>query len=474
MPYSHIQRRFRWEVPGKVNGANKSGLSGVKIFLTEVKSISVVGLGKLGLCLAAILASRGYEVHGVDIDKAKVDAINKCVSPIYEPSVQDLLRASSKHMSASTTFSGIDETDATFVFVPTPSDNTGAFSLRFVERAMESVAYELAAKKGYHLVVLMSTVMPGSMDGVVRPLLERIMAKACGRDFGLCYNPEFVAIGDVVRGLLEPDFVLIGQSDQKAGDLLSEVQTQVTTNSPSIERMEFVNAELAKIAVNSFVTMKMSFANTLAELAEKISGGNVDKITSAIGKDGRIGMSYFKGALGYGGPCFPRDNLAFSRCASTLGVQAHLAEASHEVNIHQLNRVINLVQVTGRPGGLWTGVLGLAYKPNTNVVEESQSLLLAQRLGDLGYKVKVYDPASMEAAKSVLGDKVVYAKSAAQCVKESQYVILATPWPDFRKIPPDLFSGKTVLDCWRFLGEDVRRVSNYIPLGFGQAASSSS
>ena len=436
--------------------------------VNSIRRVSVVGLGKLGLCLAAVLASRGFDVRGIDVDQTKVDAVNKGNPQVYEPRLKGLIKSNSKRLSATTRYDGaIADADATFVVVPTPSDGSGAFSLEYVKPVMEKIGFELATKRGYHLVVLTSTVMPGSTEGVVRPALERASGRVCGKDFGLCYNPEFIALGDVVRGLLEPDFILIGESDAKAGTVLEGLQRRICTNSPPIERMEFVNAELAKIAVNSFITMKISFANTLAEMSEKMPGGDVDKITRAIGKDTRIGPSYLRGALGFGGPCFPRDNVAFARYASRVGAQALIAEATHKVNLLQVERVLGLVKRLELDPNAKVGVLGLAYKPDTNVVEESQSLLLAERLCRLGYEVSVFDPAAMDNARAVLKNSVRFAGSAEECVRGSDCVILATPWRDFRKLPPRSFRGKKVLDCWRFLGEEVRGVSEYFGAGIG-------
>ncbi len=432
----------------------------------SVSSISVVGLGKLGLSLAAVLADSGFVVRGVELDKAKVDSINKGRSPIYEPGLDELVKKASKRLFASSKFSGqIAPTQVTFVVVPTPSEESGAFSTKLVENAMKSVGEELKGKKEYHLVVLTSTVGPGSMDGAVVPTLEKASGKKLGDALGLCYNPEFIALGDVIRGLREPDFILIGESDKMAGDLLVSVQRRICKNSPSFERMEFVNAELAKIAVNSYVTMKMSFANTLAEIAENLPRGNVDRITTAVGRDKRIGGTYLKGATGYGGTCFPRDNVAFAHYAKKVGAQALIAEATHNVNLGQPERLVALIKRRGFSKKTRIGVLGLSFKPNTNIVEQSQALMLSDRLARGGYRVTVFDPAALESARAVLKDSVGYARSAVELVKDNDLIVLATPWPEFGDLPANLFRGKSVFDSWRFFGEDVRRKSKYSSIG---------
>ncbi len=209
---------------------------------------------------------------------------------------------------------------------------------------MRRLGKVLATKENYHLVVMTSTVMPKSMDTCVIPILEASSGKRCGHDFGVCYNPEFIALGEVLKGLLNPDLILIGESDVRAGEELVRIHRRVCENTPAIERMSFQNAELAKIAVNSFVTMKLSFANTLAEICEKLSSGDVDRVTRAIGRDRRIGASYLRGAIGYGGPCFPRENVAFARFARNSGVEAELAVATHRINERQLGRLLRIIE----------------------------------------------------------------------------------------------------------------------------------
>ena len=249
-----------------------------------------------------------------------------------------------------------------------------------------------------YLVALCSTVMPGTTGGQLLPALEAHSGKTCGVDFGLCYNPEFIALGSVIHDMLNPDMILIGESDARSGSLLEKMYKGMCDSDPRIQRMNFVNAELTKISVNTFVTTKISYANMLAEMCETLPGAEVDVGTSAIGCDSRIGRKYLKGALGYGGPCFPRDNIAFSALARANGVPALLAEATDQVNRRQVERLVELV-VSRIPKNGTAGVLGLSYKPETEVVEESQGLDLAQRLLKRGVRVIAFDPAAMNNAK---------------------------------------------------------------------------
>ena len=190
---------------------------------------------------------------------------------------------------------------------------------------MDEIGRVLAKKPGYHLVVVHSTTMPGSIGGPIRQRLERASGRKVGPELGLCYNPEFIALGDVINGLLHPDFILIGESDKKAGDILEGLYRKVVGPDANIARMNFVNAELTKISVNTYVTMKISFANMLGEICDRLEGADVSVVADAIGRDTRIGKKYLKPAVGYGGPCFPRDTIAFGRVAHLVGGTADLA-----------------------------------------------------------------------------------------------------------------------------------------------------
>jgi UDPglucose 6-dehydrogenase len=221
--------------------------------------ISVVGLGKLGAPLAAVLASKGFRVVGTDVDPAFIEAINSGKAPIDEPHLQELIDENRARLRATgDAGAAVAETDATFIIVPTPSDATGRFSNQFVLDALESVGHGVRQKSGYHLVVITSTVMPGSTGGEIRAALETHARRRVGETLGLCYNPEFIALGSVVRDMLSPDMILIGESDPKAGDMLESIYYETCDNKPLIRRMSFVNAELTKIAVNTFVTTKIS------------------------------------------------------------------------------------------------------------------------------------------------------------------------------------------------------------------------
>jgi UDPglucose 6-dehydrogenase len=415
---------------------------------------SVVGLGKLGAPLLAVLAAQGVDVWGIDLAPETVAKINAGIAPVLEPGLQELLIANATRIRATTDWrTGIAETDVTYVLVPTPSDADGAFKNDFLLSAIEEIGQVLRLKSTYHLVVINSTTMPGSVGGPIRGRLEKISGKRVGYDMGLCYNPEFIALGNAIEGLLKPDFVLIGESDPYAGEILENISRQVVGHSVPISRMNFVNAELTKISVNTYVTMKISFANMLGEICDNLVGADAEVVTAALGQDTRIGKRYLRSAIGYGGPCFPRDTVAFATMARRVGVDAHLAEATRAVNDRQVERVANLV-IRRTIWGESVAVLGLAYKPDTPVIERSQGLMLAATLAKSGRRVLVHDPLAMSPARASLGATLSFTASLEEAVAAADAVVVMLPCYEYKEFFSSWSGNDTtrlVIDCWRLV-----------------------
>ena len=432
----------------------------------------VIGLGKLGAPLAACLAAKGLTVVGVDHDARKIDAVNQGKPPVNEPGLGDLLGQTHGRLTAASDIEqAVAQTDITFIVVSTPSDPAGGFSLRYVEPVCQAIARALAKKSDYHLVCLTSTVMPGTTGGPVREMLEKTSGKRMGADFGLCYSPEFIALGSVIRDFLNPDMLLIGESDARAGDMLAGLYAQVCENKPAVARMAFVNAEVTKLAVNTYVTTKISYANMLARICERLPGANVDVITSALGLDTRIGPKYLKGAVSYGGPCFPRDNLALAQLAQQLGVPPDLAQTVDRFNRSQISWLADLVQHRTEDTA---GILGLTYKAGTDVVEEAAGFLLAKELASRGVQVIAFDPAYGKNSPPASYQNLRFAKNATECIEVSDVVVLATSWPEFDSIPRQQWVNgaqrpRTIIDCWRTLKflHDEPGV-HYLGLGLGE------
>ncbi|MBI4534466.1 MAG: UDP-glucose/GDP-mannose dehydrogenase family protein [Candidatus Melainabacteria bacterium] len=437
--------------------------------------MSVVGLGKLGSPLAACLAAKGHQVIGVDINESYVRSINKGCAPVREPGLDSLMYANRHRIRGTLDFrEAIQGSTVSFVVVPTPSDERGSFSLKYVLPAVEAIGYALKEKDGFHLVVTTSTVMPGATQSEILPTLEKCSGKKCGKDFGLCYSPEFIALGSVIDNLLNPDFVLIGESDKRSGDILAQVYEWLCANKTPIARMNFVNAELTKLSVNTYVTTKIAYANMLAEVCEQIPGADVDVVTDALGLDSRIGRKYLKGATAYGGPCFPRDNHAFSWLARSLEVEPSIAEATEAINARQAVRIKDHL-MAHLPHGSHIGILGLAYKPGTHIVEESASVALAKELVSCGCLVSAYDPKiqDLNEASNVLGQGITLAGSIKELIENAAGIVIALPCPEFKQIISQDFMvatppRKIVIDCWRMLDRSrLEAVCEYIALGSG-------
>jgi len=320
-------------------------------------------------------------------------------------------------------------------------------------------------------VVLTSTVLPGTTRQALLPVLERASGKQAGPDFGLCYSPEFIALGSVIRDFLNPDFTLIGEIDARAGETLEAYYAQVMANHPPARRMSLENAELAKISVNSFVTMKITFANMLAALCEAIPGADVDVVTDALGSDRRIGSRYLTGGLGYGGPCFPRDNVALAFLARALGTPALGPEATDAANVQIPARVVAKLAPLVPAGGT-VGILGLAYKPASHVVECAQGAALADACAARGFRVVAYDPLVV----ALPGRNGIHmAASAAEVVDAADVLVVATPDPAFAAIDwagvlarrPAL----AIVDAWRLLRDRIPAdaAARYHVLGRGPA-----
>jgi UDPglucose 6-dehydrogenase len=433
--------------------------------------LSVIGLGKLGAPLAAVFASKGHDVIGVETCAERVSMLAAGKAPVQEPHLQQLIDSSKARIIATASYEeAVVGSDVTFVIVPTPTDEYGRFSNKHVLAAVEEVGKALYNKASYHVLAIGATVMPGSTGGQIRDAVEQSSGRRVGEDLGLCYNPEFVALGSVIHDLLNPDFILLGESDAKAGKMMENLYRSVCDNNPPIRRMDLMNAEIAKLSLNAYVTTKISFANMLAEICERLPGADVDLVTSAIGLDSRIGAKCLKAATSYGGPCFPRDNLAFSMMARMLGPEALIAEATDRLNRRQVDRLVAHVRRQTTPGGT-VGILGLSYKADTSLVDESAGVGLAIRLRDAGYIVKAFDPMASDPGQEVLGPDII-SESIESCVHGVSVLVITTPWPEFSNLDPAMLErpGKrcVIVDCWRVLPKErFNNVAEIIYLGRG-------
>jgi UDPglucose 6-dehydrogenase len=418
--------------------------------------LCVCGLGKLGSPMAAVYRSAGHEVVGCDLNEEFVDKIQHGVAPVEETGLQDLL-ATCGHIPAMTDIGRASaNADIIFVVVPTPSQDDGAFSAEYVRNALFALAARYAGESGRYLVInIVSTVSPGTMATLVGEF-EAATGGTCGRDFGVVYNPEFIAIGSVIKDLRNPSFALVGESDTRAGDIVESFYK--TIHDAPVRRMSLASAEIAKLSLNVALTERISFANTISELCERVPGASARDVLTAIGTDRRIGHRYLSSGTAFGGPCFPRDCRAFMVAAGVVGAQSFMPSAIDAVNAHQTVRLADIV--TQEVAGLdKIGILGTTYKTDTSLTTESAGKALADELARRKLWYEEYDPRAPNACRSL--------DSAADTCR---VLVLTTPWPEFDGLL-DLLGNQpdhqyVLVDCWnRFGGQLVPDNIKYIALG---------
>ena len=411
-------------------------------------TLSVVGLGKLGLCTAVCLARAGYRVLGVDNNSDYVEKLQDSGPQFFETGLDDLFESvKERFFIGADTAEAIEESLATFIIVPTPSTVDGSFSNRFVLQAIEDMAPALKRKTGAHIVNVVSTVSPGACGTEIIPFLEERTGKRVGEELGFAYNPEFIAIGSVIHDFLNPDLILIGESDSATGEAIQRIYERVCDNSPRFGRTSIANAEIAKLAINCYCTMKISFANNLGDICSRVANTDAGEICGIIGYDSRIGGKYIKPGLGFGGPCFPRDNEAFIEFVNRNGGYPGLQRAVLTINNSGTERVVNDILKSAEATGPKVALLGLAYKPKTYLTERSQALDIARELANRNQalQLSVYDPlASAEGPWQT-------AESLNYCVEGANVAVILTPWPEFEDTAwRGLLAEKhCVMDLWK-------------------------
>lgn len=411
--------------------------------------ISVIGLGKLGLPLAALLAKKGHKVHGYDLNSELRESLRNRSYRSVEPGLDVLLEANEIliHDSIREAVMG---SQAIFVIVPTPSLPSGHFSNEFILKAVEEIGQSV--EKNQDVVIdIVSTVMPGSCGGIIRERLEKSSGRALGESFGLCYNPEFIALGSVLKDMQYPDMHLIGQSSNRAGDIIEEVLSSIVARPVPVSRMNLTEAELVKIAVNNFVTMKISFTNMLLQATSHLDSVDIDVVTSALGLDSRIGAKYLKASTPYGGPCFPRDTRALAAFYDEIGLESSLSLATDKVNKLHLNYIIK--DLTSRMNSKRNiGIVGLSYKAGSLVVDESPGFLIVQELLEHGYQVFGWDDEGTEIAELLDHENYQTCETFLGLVNSVDLVVITRPVSDSNAILQVIRNSNVqYVDLWREL-----------------------
>jgi UDPglucose 6-dehydrogenase len=398
-----------------------------------------------GTCFAEV----GHRVICVDNDAAKVKLLQSGGIPIYEPDLEELVKknvAAGRLSFTSSTAEGVEKSDVIFIAVPTPPQPDGSVDLSFIERVARDIA---AAMTDYKIVVDKSTVPVKTGEKVTETIKRYCKAKV---DFDVVSNPEFLREGFAVNDLMKPDRVVIGVSSQRPAVAMKEIYKPF--NAPIIVT-DINSAELIKHAANSFLALKISYINAIANVCEA-AGANVQEVAQGIGLDERIGRRFLNAGIGFGGSCFPKDLSAFIKIAEQIGYDFKLLKEVQHINADQMERFIKKITDT-----LWVlkdktiGVLGLAFKQNTDDVRSSPAIDLCQRLQKEGAALRVHDPKAMDKAKSILKD-VTYVDDMNAVSEGCDALIIATEWDEFKKLDlervrkslthPIMFDGRNLFD----------------------------
>lgn len=406
---------------------------------------SVIGLGKLGLPWACVLGEAGHDVIGVDRDEDTVKKLQTNYCPINEPGLSELLFNRTRLSFTTDTHQAVADSDITFIIVPTPSlPNTHEFSNEYVLQAIKEIGSAISDKRSEHTVVVTSTVMPGASENVLIPALEEAVGRKIGEELNYAYSPEFIALGSVVNDMKNPDFVLIGEANQRAADVLDVIYRSYLNDDVELVHMNVINAEITKIALNCFLTMKISFANMVSEFCEQWPGGNAQTVCKAIGKDSRIGLKYIAPGTAVGGPCLPRDLKALDYAMGQKSVEDELVEAAISVNDRQSARIRSIID---KYAPKTVGILGTAYKAGTHITEGSPGLTLCKNLGSK-YIILCYD------------SQAVGWNDLDKVIEQVDLAVIMTAAPEFTSFD---FGDTVVIDPW-----DIAKIgSNIVRLGEG-------
>lgn len=410
------------------------------------KTLAVIGLGKVGLPLAASLASSGSLVLGYDTDPNRAELL-KSHDPEqneiqHEKRLSQFLTDGVGNLSAVDSIAeAIAASAISFVIVPTPSLEDGSFSPSYVEHACFEIGKSLRDKTGDHLVVLVSTVSPGATADTIVPLLERVSGKSCGKGFGFCYSPALIALGDVIRGFLEPDFAFVGEVDQKGADQLVDFYSDLFPPGTPLHRMSAQSVEIAKIALNNFLTMKIGFSNLIGRLCDRTPNANARDVLGALGDDERIGKKFLNAGMGFGGPCLPRDNAALCASFGAVGIHPYLPDAIARCNADHTVQLAMLADDKKK-----VTVLGLGYKSGTPVTSDSASIALCNALIARDRDVCAFDPLAGKMDLHSLHQQVIIASTLGEALEQAEIIYLTVDHKTMRNLSINLPDNARLID----------------------------
>ena len=391
--------------------------------------ICVIGTGYVGLVAGTCLAEMGNEVICVDKDLKKLEQLSKGIIPIYEPGLEELINANVAESRLTFTDdlkTAVEKSLVCFIAVGTPQGEDGSADLSYVYDVASNIGEYL---NGYKVIVDKSTVPVGTAEKVTE-----IIKSTTGIEFDIVSNPEFLKQGAAVDDFLKPDRVVIGSNSQRATEIMQELYSPFLRTGNPVIIMDVKSAEMTKYAANSFLAVKISYANEIANICEKV-GADAEMVRIGMCSDTRIGSQFLFAGLGYGGSCFPKDVKAMIKTAKLNGCSSSLLEAADETNKNQrilfINKILDRYQgdIEGKTFAVW----GLAFKPKTNDMREAPSITIINELLKRGAKIKAYDPKAFDLAQTIFGDRIEYSKSAYDALYGADAILLLTEWNEFRR-----------------------------------------
>jgi UDPglucose 6-dehydrogenase len=398
----------------------------------NTNKISLIGLGKLGLPLLSTFGKHGQKIIGVDVDVNKINTLKNNELPFHETNLKEYLISGRENIEYSDNFENIiNNTDVSIILVNTPSNEKGEFSNKYIYDAVNNICEKLKNSKNEDfLFIISSTVMPGSHDEIIK-IIESNTGRKLNQGFGVVYIPDLVALGCVIKDFENPDVIIMGESDSKYGDIAEKIYSKILKNNPPIVRMSLVEAEITKVSLNAYITMKISFANFIGNISEKFNT-NPHNITKALGYDKRISPYYIKSGLSFGGTCFPRDTWAFIKMSENIGLDAIHIKAIQKINEEQNALLYNKVKsYTGKK----IGIYGLSFKPNTYVTTESPGNILYERLLSENYNVFFYD-------KLIVSQ---YTNKLDSFINDSDIIVITHITKDFEGVN---LKNKIIINPW--------------------------
>ena len=431
--------------------------------------VSVFGLGYVGCVTATCLAQQGNHVIGVDINPEKVRLVNSGNSPISEPGLEELLSkvvSSGNLLGTTNSDFAVQETEISLISVGTPSNHNGCVNLDFIERVCSEIGESLSRKKGYHIVVIRSTVIPGTVLKRLVPILEEKSSRKVGSGFGICMNPEFLREGSAISDFYNPGITVIGQYDQQCGDVLKQIYSFV--NSETIQTSIPI-AEMTKYVSNNFHALKITFANEIGTLC-KNEGIDGQEVMEIFCKDQRLNVSkaYLRPGFAFGGSCLPKDVRALAHWAKERDVEAPILSAIIPSNHYQIERAIEMIENTNRNR---IGVLGLSFKPATDDVRESPTITLVETLVGRGYHVFIYDeiidPEKLIGANRAFLERQLphiaqlMLNSLEELIKAVEVIVIANGSPVFKQIPQLVRSDQILIDLVGIIKDQSNLLGNY-------------